>query len=382
MSREPEACDACLRRAWLLSDLSGHLEKAVADTPGQRASELLALDDRGLAAALAKGDADRFVAEAGSRVGEELRAHVVAAGLWACCAHGSGYPTALLDDPQAPAALFGRGDPGRLALLGEIQDAVTVVGARRPSAYGHQVAESLGRELATAGLLVVSGMAMGVDSRAHQGALSAGAVTVAVLGSGADVPSPARLRRLYDSIVDTGMVLSELPPGTSARRWTFPARNRIMAALSAMTVVVEARERSGSLITTTMASDLGREVGAVPGRVGNTTSAGANALLRDGAHVVRGGQDVLDSLLGAGVLAKGRDLHLRAGPALADDLASILAEVERGVSTQDGLSAATGLGAGETAAAVARLELLGYLCCGTTGRIERSPLALSRESTG
>src|SRR4030095_8337765 len=111
------------------------------------------------------------------------------------------------------------------------------------------------------------------------------------------------------------------------RKWTFPARNRIMAALAAMTVVVEARQRSGSLITATMASDLGREVGAVPGRVGNATAAGTNSLLRDGAQVVRGAQDVLDSLLGAGALEDGIDLAAVRGPALAPELVAVLALV-------------------------------------------------------
>ena len=108
-------------------------------------------------------------------------------------------------------------------------------------------------------------MAMGIDSCAHHGALEAGGLTVAVLGTGVDVPYPTRCARLYEEIVDRGLVIGELPPGTRPWRWTFPARNRIMAALGGMTVVVEARERSGSLITATMAQDLGREVGAVPG---------------------------------------------------------------------------------------------------------------------
>ena len=375
----PEACDECLRRAWLLGDLSGHIETAVADSPGRRARELLALDDAKLAEMLAGRGAGEALARSAQRAPAELRERVGAAGLWACCRHRSGFPAALRDDAQAPAALFGRGDAGHLARLAGAEDAVTLVGARRPSAYGRQLAESLGRELATAGLVVVSGMAMGIDSRAHSGALTAGAVTVAVLGSGADVPSPSRLCRLYQSIVETGLVLSELPPGSQARRWTFPARNRIMAALSAMTVVVEARQRSGSLITATMASDLGREVGAVPGRVGSSTAAGANSLLRDGAHVVRGAQDVLDSLLGSGVIAARVDLGTNRGPNLDPGLAGVLELVEAGAVVSDEIATQGDLGAGEVAAAIARLELLGYLRCDSAGRIERTPLAAPSE---
>jgi DNA processing protein len=370
-----EACDACLRRAWLLADLSGHIETAVADAPGRRARELLALPDEELAAGLARGRAGEVLARSAERDPEELRARARGAAVWTCCRHASGFPPALGIDPQAPGAIFGRGDAGLLARLEAPEDAVTLVGARRPSAYGRGLAESLGRELAAAGLVVVSGMALGVDSRAHSGALMAGGVTVAVLGSGADVPYPPRLGRMYDLIRETGLILSELPPGTQARRWTFPARNRIMAALSAMTVVVEARRRSGSLITATMASDLGREVGAVPGRVGNSTAEGANSLLRDGAHVVRGAQDVLDSLLGAGVIERRVDLGTEGGPALEPELERVLGLVEAGAAGADALATEGGLAPGEVAAAVARLELLGYLHCDSVGRLERTPLA-------
>src|SRR5581483_678724 len=204
---------------------------------------------------------------------------------------------------DAPAVLFGRGDP---ALLGELvpDGAVTIVGTRRPSGYGRELATSLAREVAAAGVGVVSGMALGIDSRAHAGALEAGGFTVAVLGNGVDIAYPASSRQLYAQIAERGLVISELPPGTAARRWSFPARNRIMAALSAMTVVVEAREPSGSLITAEFAQELGRQLGAVPGRVGTSSAAGTNGLLRDGAAVIRGAGDVLDALLPIGAEAR------------------------------------------------------------------------------
>src|SRR5436305_5249316 len=178
------------------------------------------------------------------------------------------------------------------------------------------MARELGRELAAAGLLVVSGLAFGIDACAHRGALDAN-TTVAVLGCGADGAYPASHRSLWRRICERGLVLSEMPPGTGAWRWTFPARNRVMAALAGMTVVVEAAARSGSLITADLAADLGRDLGAVPGPVTSRASAGPNDLLAGGACVVRNGQDVLDAMLGAGV----RPID-RTGPPLdADALA-------------------------------------------------------------
>ena len=216
-------------------------------------------------------------------------------------------------------------------------------------------------------------MAIGIDSRAHRGALDAAGLTVAVLGSGVDVPYPPRHTRLYEEIVERGIVLAELPPGTTARRWTFPARNRIMAALSQLTVVVEARERSGSLITAEMAQQLNREVGAVPGRVGSSPAAGTNTLLRDGATVIRGGEDVLDSMIGVGAERAAR--HRASGPRLEPELAAVLDLVERGASSADALARSSQLGPGPLAAALVRLELAGYLRADSGGRYERTALA-------
>ena len=176
---------------------------------------------------------------------------------------------------------------------------MTIVGARRATSYGREIARELGRELAAAGMVVVSGLAFGIDGCAHRGALDAGR-TIAVLGCGPDVAYPASHRTLWRRICEAGLVISELPPGATPWRWTFPARNRIMAALAGMTVVVEAATRSGSLITTDLAADLGRDLGAVPGPVTSRASAGPNALLASGAHVIRDAQDVLDAMLGPG----------------------------------------------------------------------------------
>ena len=228
------------------------------------------------------------------------------------------------------------------------------------------MATRLGRDLASAGVIVVSGMALGIDSCAHSGALDAGGATVAVLGGGVEVPSPASMGRLYEQLVERGLLLSELPPGTTPRRWTFPARNRIMAALSGMTVVVEARRRSGSLITATLAADIGREVGAVPGLVGTSCADGTNGLLRDGAHVVRDAADVLDSLLGVGGRARdAAETHL---PELEAELADVLEQVDRGAGSGDDVAMACEIAPEEAAIALSRLELRGLVTSDSTGR--------------
>jgi DNA processing protein len=371
----PRACPDCLRRAWLIGSLAGHIETAVSDTAGNRAHEVLALPDEELARLMARKEAGSFLRGAASRTPERLRAEIEGAGAWASCRHDELYPEALRDLGDAPGALFGCGDAALLRGLAP-SGAVTIVGSRRPSGYGRELAANLGREVASSGLAVLSGMAMGIDAAAHGGALEAGGITVAVLGSGVDVPYPPRHRRLYEEIVERGLVLGELPPGTTARRWTFPARNRIMAALGGMTVVVEARERSGSLITSAMADDLGREVGAVPGRVGSSPAVGTNALLRSGAHVIRGGADVLDSLLGAGA---GERLR-RHGPVLDPDLAELLGHLERGAASADALARSSDLEPGALAAALVRLELSGYVRSDASGRYQRTALSAPETS--
>ena len=251
---------------------------------------------------------------------------------------------------------------------------MTIVGSRRPSRYGRELATELGAELAAAGFAVVSGMALGIDSAAQAGALRVGGLTMAVLGCGVDVAYPPRSARLYAEIVERGVVIGELPPGTAPRRWTFPARNRIMAALGAMTLVVEARERSGSLITAEMAASLNRDVGAVPGLVGSSPAAGTNGLIRDGAHLIRNAQDVLDGLLGPG--AGERSARFPAGPVLEEEQARVLDLVERGAGTADSLAMASELQPGELATALLRLELSGYVRCNGDSRYERTSLAL------
>jgi len=298
---------------------------------------------------------------------QRLREELAEAGCWAVCRHDPLYPAGLGDAADAPRALIGRGDPALLVDLTP-EGTVTIVGARRASTYGRQVARELGRELAAAGLVVVSGLAFGIDACAHRGALEAG-MTIAVLGCGADVAYPAAHRSLWRRVGETGLVLSELPPGCGAWRWTFPARNRIMAALAGMTVVVEAAERSGSLITADLAADLGRDLGAVPGPVGSRLSAGPNDLLAGGACLIRDAQDVLDAMLGPG--ARRID---RAGPALEPAQRAALEALELGAETCDAIAAALGIGGAEAAAALAALESLGYVNCSLVGVYTRTTL--------
>lgn len=285
------------------------------------------------------------------------------------------YPPGLpdLDDvpgvEDAPPLLFGLGE--RAAVAGPRSEvAVTIVGARRATDYGRRVAEELAAALAAAGVTVVSGMAFGVDSAAHRGALAAGGCTVAVLAGGPDVAYPPSARSLHRRILDSGgAVISESRPGLVPAKWQFPARNRIMAALGTITVVVEATERSGSRHTSNVANLLGRTVGAVPGPVHSRLSSGTHELLRDGAMLVRDAQDVLDELLGVGA-ASARPV----GPALDPVQEQVLEQVERGAGTADALAASAGLEARTVAVALAHLEIAGYVRADAAGRLTRTSL--------
>ncbi len=202
-----------------------------------------------------------------------------------------GYPDVLTDLHDPPPILFLRGDA---ALLDG--PAVAVVGSRKATGYGRRMAGRIAGALARAGVTVVSGLALGVDAAAHRGALDAGGRTLAVLGAGVDVPHPATNAALFEILAAEHLLVSEFLPGSPALSHHFPKRNRILAALSRAVVVVEAAERSGALITAEHALDLGREIVAVPGPVDRATSRGANALLRDGAHVLTAPEDVVEIL--------------------------------------------------------------------------------------
>jgi DNA processing protein len=294
---EPHACLDCLRRAQLIAHLAPHIERATAETPTKTVFELLRLSGDDLARAVAPKIAAGLLADVQATPEARLRNGLATAKCWACCYHDRLYPPGLRLSVDAPWVLFGRGDPKLLSRL-RPDAVVTMVGSRRASSYGRGVARELAREVCAAGAVVSSGLAFGIDACAHRGALEAG-LTVAVLGCGPDIAYPASHRSLWRRVSEAGLVVSELPPGTGAWRWTFPARNRILAGIAGVTVVVEAAQRSGSMITAERALDLGRVVGAVPGPVTSRCSAGPNQLLAGGARLVRDGRDVFADLSGA-----------------------------------------------------------------------------------
>lgn len=206
---------------------------------------------------------------------------------------------------------------------------VAIVGSRRPSPYGEAVAEQLGSDLAKSGVIVVSGLALGIDAAAHRGALNGGGLTVAVMGTGVDVVYPAAHLRLAEEILAAGGALvSQFPDGTNPRRQNFPARNWTMAALSDVVVVVEAGEGSGALITADAATHLHKEVMAVPGSIFSALSVGAHSLLRDGAGLVQNARDVVAVLgLGGEVLDDPLATPKRLGFALLPERDGILAHL-------------------------------------------------------
>ncbi len=358
------ACDTCVARSWLLARLAGHLELA-----RNRIEATLSLDDEQLIAAVG-GDRRQSVLRERSLLDTgPLRARCAAAGVEMICRCAPRYPERLLSLPSPPAVLHVAGGLDRFLQLVAGQPAA-IVGARKASPYGLEVARSLGRGLGCAGLTVVSGMALGVDSAAHAGTLAVAGPTVAVLPCGADRPYPASKRALHAQIRADGAAISELPPGSRAWRWMFPARNRIIAALSAMTVVVEAGERSGALLTARVAARLGRPVGAVPGRITSSLSAGPNALLAAGAVVVRGADDVFETLFGADAPPRSpaRDGRGELEPALK----LLLAAIGDGHDTPAALACA-GLAAQDGLAALASLELAGYVRREPGGRFSVVP---------
>jgi DNA processing protein len=359
---ERGACDDCLRRTDLIAALAGWLdvEWRRRDAPGR----VLALEDSELIEACGEARVRRRYDDFDA---PDQRTILASRGVVALCRCAERYPAALLELADPPAVLHVAGDPAAL----EVDDAVAVVGARRATDYGLTLARELGRGLSAAGVPVVSGLALGVDSGAHEGALEAGGATIAVLAGGADTPYPASKRLLHAAVRERGCVVSEMPPGFGIWRWSFVARNRLIAALSRVVVVVEAAERSGSLTTADLAGELGRVVAAVPGRVTNRLAAGTNELIRDGAALVRGTEDVLDLL----AEVTGRRFVSRAEaapPDLPEPLLELLAAIGGGRGSLSEL--ATGSGdARAVLAGLGELEALGLVRRGFGGRYERVP---------
>ncbi len=266
------------------------------------------------------------------------------------------YPERLWQIPDPPITLWLR---GRAALLHD--SAVAVVGARQATPAGLAVATRVARELAEAGLVVVSGMARGIDGAAHQGALDAGGQTVAVLGCGADVVYPREHSGLARRIWESGALLSEAPPGSAPLPWRFPLRNRIISGLARAVVVIEASERSGSLITAKAALEQGRDVLAVPGSVASGRYRGSHALIKDGARLVETVNDVLEEIGWSRAVASEPGAAGNVNP--VSWLEGLMATGED--YSLDQLAALSSRSAGETLAALAELEI--------GGRVVRSP---------
>ena len=262
----------------------------------------------------------------------------------------TGYPPLLAELHDPPNRLYLRGGPA--SVLAE--PSVAVVGARSCSSYGAQVAREISRELAAAGVVVVSGLARGIDGEAHRGALAAGGRTVAVLGCGIDRDYPRAHAHLAGRVAESGAVVSEYPPGVEPSPWRFPARNRIVAGLARATIVVEARERSGALITADFALELGREVFAVPASPTSSLSPATTDPTRQAAAPHLSAADVL------GVL--GRERPPPPPPAdLSHDARALLGPLSELSRSLDELTRATGLDSARIAAALTELELGGLV---------------------
>lgn len=273
------------------------------------------------------------------------------------------YPSSLDDLSSPPRQLYALGavqaltlSPGRL---------VAIVGTRDASPYGMQVAGDLARAFVRAGVGVVSGMARGIDRAAHEAALEAGGTTIAVLGTGVDVPYPASHRALHARIAAEGLVLSENEPGTTAYQGAFPRRNRLVAALASALIVVEAPFKSGAINSANHALELGREVGAIPGQIGSPRCAGSNQLLRDGAHVLASVDDAL-ALMG---LSPERSVPT---PKLDYEALRVWEALATGPSSADGLSVRLGMSIRQVLELSSELELKGLVSSGGDGTLRRS----------
>lgn len=293
------ACAVCLTHSLVQNESLGGAERELLGT--KRARQILSTPAERLTADLFERSPS--VHEKISRLAEEIADRLPGKiGLWTICRHGGDYPKRFTDLSEAPLVLYGLGRRELVVSLSEEEQerGVAVVGARRASGYGREVAYRMGGDLAAAGVAVISGMALGIDGAAHRGALLSGGKTIAVLAGGPDRAYPPSHRDLYRQIAENGVVISERPPGALSRRWGFPARNRLIAALADLTVIVEGTLSSGARHTIDFAHELGQNPVAVPGPVTSPLSDAPNQMLHEGALPVRGARDVLDIICGAG----------------------------------------------------------------------------------
>lgn len=285
-----------------------------------------------------------------------FRAYIAAHDIAAFCKCSSDYPESVRPLSDTPYVLYARGDLSVLDRCPEF--AIAMVGTRRPTRVGREASRTIAAGIAQTGGVVVSGMALGIDGAAHDGALSVRGQTVAVLAGGVDRPSPPSHAALYDQILGSGVVVSELPPGTQPSRWSFPARNRIIAALSSAVIVVEAPLKSGALITVDHAQDLGIEVLAVPGSIVSPTCHGSNRLLCEGAGGVVDGIELMATRMAVGAALR----------PVQEDHGRIHDALRFGAKSRQEIAASSGLGNRDLDLALIDLELSGWIERGLDGR--------------
>jgi len=271
----------------------------------------------------------------------------------------SSYPECLRSIESPPSILWGIGETG---ILGS-GSRVAIVGSRQATEYGRGVAYDLAKSLAGRGITVISGLAYGIDTAAHEGALAGGGKTIAVLGCGIECPYPKENLRLRHEISRSGAVISEFPGETEPTSWNFPRRNRIISGLSQAVVIVEAAEKSGALITAQWALAQGREVFAVPGNITSERSAGTNRLIQSGAHPLLSIEDLLTTLK---LPWKEKQPVIR-----PPEEEAILTSLDRGIRSMDQVADSTGINASEIAACLVSLEIRGEIRALPGGLYER-----------
>jgi DNA processing protein len=309
---------------------------------------------------------------------EQVPREMARLGGWILTPLDAGYPARLHAIEEPPPVLYGLGDRSQL----DVPRAVAVVGTRRPTGIGRDLATRVATRLAEAGAVVVSGLAMGIDGAAHLATLEAGGKTIAVAGSGIDAPGPTVHRRLAQRIAESGAIVSELAPGVRATQGTFPRRNRIISGLAGGTVVIEAPARSGALITARHALEQGRRLLVAPGRPADPRVAGCLALLRETPARPLVGLDELVVDLGLDPGGTGRADSAEAPLTLAGALAllpaaqrAVASTLAQGPASVDGLCRATGLGAGVVAASLTMLQLRGWARIHGATQLPAGPLA-------
>lgn len=309
-----------------------------------------------LRAVLDERTAERVLSARAAGTAERMWERLEETGVRAICLGDDEYPRLLREIAAPPPVLYVRG-----TLLPEDSVAVAIVGTRKMTTYGREIAYQIAEGLGRAGVTVVSGLALGIDGEAHRAALDGGGRTIAVMGCGVNVPYPATHQSLARRIVENGALVSDYPPDRKPEAANFPARNRIISGLSLGTVVIEAPERSGALITVEFAADQGRDVFVVPGNVHAPMSAGCNALLREGARPVRNAQDILDDLKLAPAQQRAEQTAVQAHLPLDEGERRLLSLLTAEPQHIDEIAAAANRPIHETASQLLLLELKGLV---------------------